>query len=120
MADKKYQVVDMENGICKTLPVDSKFAKRLIRGSGNPVKYVSDEQKATLRKYIPTVRWGKDERIVYMIMQDVLDRTGVAPTARQIAEISEARYGGEGQGLSETKVQRALKKLQERSVVFEA
>ena len=129
MADEntQYQIGNMESGVCETLPVDSKFAGRLMRGGqNNPKMYVTTQQATALKKYVPMTQWGKDERVVYIIMQNYMDNVGAAPTASQIAAISLAGQGtsveenAASRGLSAARVQRALSKLQKRGIVFES
>jgi hypothetical protein len=114
----------MNNGVCERLPVDSKFARRLMRGtSSDRNAHVTAQQSEVLKTYVPAAKWTKGERVVYIIMQDFLDKTGSAPTAKQISDISLARQDlneeGACSGLSLSEVKRTLRKLQKRGIVFE-
>ena len=132
--EKQYYISSGAGGISERLPLDSRFANRLTRGSmGRQDVYVTPEQSARLKRYIPAAKWSKDERAVYLIMQDLIDRTGTVPTVAQISQVSAGRRGvsadesvglmqpfGETPsvaGLSVDKVQHALNKLQKRGVV---
>jgi hypothetical protein len=104
--------------------MDSRFAQKMSRGAmGDPNQYVTAQQEAVLKKYVPTTKWSKDERIVYVTMQNYIDRTGVAPTVGQIAAMAQQVSLDEKvaltSGLTAQRVQRALNKLSKRGIVFE-
>ena len=138
--EKQYYISSGNSGISENLSLDSRFANRLTRGAmGNENVYVTSAQSARLKQYIPASKWGKDERVVFLIMQDLIDRSGTVPTVGQISQVSKGRQAtlssGESKGLmsmqsvgaeetpvsglSVDKVQRALNKLQKRGIVFE-
>jgi hypothetical protein len=134
--EKQYYISSANEGISEKLAVSSRFANRLTRGvTGNPNFYVSTEQSARIKQYVPVSKWSKDERAVFLLLQDLIDRTGSVPTVSQISQVSKARgvtrekknglmsmqsVGvNEKSGLSVAKVQRALKKLQKRGIVIE-
>ena len=133
--EKRYHATS-SNGVSEKLPISAKFANRLTRGGmGNPNLYLTTEQVARVKRYIPMTRWHPNERLVFSIMQDLVDRTGDVPTVGQISEVSKGRQltdksaglmsirsvGAEApvKGLSATQVQRALNKLQKYGVVVE-
>jgi len=125
MADEQY-LSSSEEQAPERLPMDSRFAQKMMRGGkGNPYLYVAEEQSSALRRYRPLTKWSKDERVVYNVMQSYIDKTGSAPTAGQIQQMSAGQglspeEGVAGvTGLSLARVQKALARLQKRGIVFQ-
>jgi len=125
-----------QNGVPEKLTLDTRFTKKLSRGAmGNPNMFMSSEQKEWARQYAPTAKWSKDERIVFNLMQNLIDKTGQIPTVGQISQVSEGKSYSKGssvmerhlsaeeviptKGLSVDRVQKALRKLQKRGIVLE-
>jgi hypothetical protein len=133
--DTQYFVAG-NSGVSENLPMDSRFAQKMSRGAmGNPNMFVSADKQVSLGQYVKAAKWTKDERIVFGVMQDLMDKTGAMPTVGQIVQVSSGRSVASSSGgmhtmsvadtsldvpignLNTARVQRALDKLQKKGIV---
>jgi hypothetical protein len=138
--ETQYYLSSFNGGVSENLPMDSRFAKKMSRGAmRDPNMFLTTGQQASVKQYIPAAQWSKDERRVFLLLQDIVDKTGTVPTVAQISQISKGRAAvasnsGNGMrtmsmqatpteetmpanGLTTQRVQRALNKLQKRGIV---